>query len=63
MFCIETKKLKLKLEIVPVSSLFIHEEVIVQSARKLILEFKNMAGGGCLEPVAGGCVKGDEVHL
>lgn len=43
MFCIETKKLKLKLEIVPVSSLFIHEEVIVQSARKLILEFKNMA--------------------
>ena len=43
MFCIETQKLKLKLEIVPVSSLFIHEEVIPQSANKLILEFKNLA--------------------
>jgi len=43
MFCIETEKLKLKLEIVPVSSLFIHEEVIPQSASKLILEFKNLA--------------------
>ena len=43
MFCIETEKLNLKLEIVPVSSLFIHEEVIPQSANKLILEFKNLA--------------------
>jgi hypothetical protein len=43
MFCIETQKLMLKLEIVPVSSLLIHEEVIPQSANKLILEFKNMA--------------------
>jgi len=43
MFCIETEKLKLKLEIVPVSSLLIHEEVISRSASKLILEFKNLA--------------------
>ncbi|NNL41408.1 MAG: hypothetical protein HKO79_02865 [Desulfobacterales bacterium] len=43
MFCIETEKLKLKLEIVPVSSLFIHEEVIPRAANKLILEFKNLA--------------------
>lgn len=43
MFCIETDNLQLKLEIVPVSSLFSHEEVIPQSAQKLVLEFKNLA--------------------
>ena len=43
MFFIETEKLKLTLEIVPVSSLFSHEEVLEPSARKLILEFKNLA--------------------
>lgn len=43
MFSIEIQKLKLSLEIVPVASLFSHEEVIKQSANKLILEFKNLA--------------------
>lgn len=43
MFYIETEKLKLNLEIVPVSSLFSHEKVILPSANKLILEFKNLA--------------------
>ena len=43
MFCIETKKLKLVLEIVPVSSLVSHEEVLPSAARQLILEFKNLA--------------------
>ena len=43
MFFIETEKLKLTLEIVPVSSLFSHEEVLEPSANKLILEFKNLA--------------------
>ncbi len=43
MFSIEIQKLKLSLEIVPVASLFSHEEVIPQSANKLILEFKNLA--------------------
>ena len=43
MFCIETEKLTLTLEIVPVASLFSHEQVIVPSANKLILEFKNLA--------------------
>jgi len=43
MFCIETEKLTLTLEIVPVSSLYSHEEVLELSARKLILEFKNLA--------------------
>lgn len=43
MFFIETKKLKLTLEIVLVSSLFSHEAVLEPSASKLILEFKNLA--------------------
>jgi len=43
MFCIETKKLKLTLEIVPVSSLISHEEVLAAPANRLILEFKNLA--------------------
>jgi hypothetical protein len=43
MFFIETKKLKMTLEIVPVSSLFSHEEVLEPSASKLVLEFKNLA--------------------
>ncbi len=43
MFSIEIQKLKLSLEIVPVASLFRHEEVIPQTANKLILEFKNLA--------------------
>ena len=43
MFCIETEKLKLTLEIVPVSSLISHEEVLSASANRLVLEFKNLA--------------------
>jgi len=43
MFCIETEKLKLTLEIVPVASLISHEEVLPASANRLILEFKNLA--------------------
>jgi hypothetical protein len=43
MFFIKTEKLKLTLEIVPVSSLYSHEAVLEPSANKLILEFKNLA--------------------
>jgi len=43
MYCIETEKLKLTLEIVPVSSLISHEEVLSASVNRLILEFKNLA--------------------
>ena len=43
MFPIETKKLKMTLEIVPVSSLFSHEAILEPSASKLVLEFKNLA--------------------
>ena len=41
MFSIETEKVRLVLEVVPVDSLFRHERVIPHIARKLILEFKN----------------------
>jgi hypothetical protein len=43
MFLIETKNLRLQLEIVPVESLLLHEEVIPHHADKLILEFRNWA--------------------
>lgn len=43
MFSIETKKLQLKLEIVPVESLSLHEQIIPKAANRLLLEFKNMA--------------------
>ena len=43
MFCIETEKLKLTLEIVPVASLISHEEVLPASANRMVLEFKNLA--------------------
>jgi len=42
MFSIETKNLRLKLEVVPVESLFIHEKILPAIAEKLILEFKNL---------------------
>jgi len=41
MFCIETGNLKLELEVVPVNSLFQHEEVLPHVANKLVFEFKN----------------------
>lgn len=43
MLFIETKDLKLQLEVVPVESLIQHEEILPYVADKLILEFKNLA--------------------
>ncbi|HDZ89892.1 MAG TPA: hypothetical protein ENH37_04375, partial [Deltaproteobacteria bacterium] len=43
MYLIERKNLDLQLEIVPVESLLLHEEVIPRHANKLILEFRNWA--------------------
>ena len=43
MFCIETGKVKLELEVVQVDSLFQHEEVLPHVADKLIFEFRNWA--------------------
>jgi len=43
MFLIETKSLTLQLEIVPVESLLLHEEVIPRNADELIFEFRNWA--------------------
>ena len=43
MFCIETGRLKLELEVVKVDSLFQHEEILPHVANKLIFEFKNWA--------------------
>jgi len=43
MFFIETKDLKLQLEVVPVESLIQHEGILPHVADKLILEFKNWA--------------------
>ncbi len=43
MYSIETKELRLELEVVPVESLFIHERILSDTAQKLILEFKNLA--------------------
>lgn len=41
MFCIKTGSLLLKLEIVPVESLFRHERTLPKLVRRLMLEFKN----------------------
>ena len=43
MFCIETGRLKLKLEIIRVESLFQHEEIIPRVVDRMTLEFKNRA--------------------
>ncbi|MBW1941571.1 MAG: hypothetical protein JRJ51_01905 [Deltaproteobacteria bacterium] len=43
MFLIETKSLKLQLEVVRVDSLLQHEEIIPQLGNQLMLEFKNWA--------------------
>ena len=43
MFCIETGRLKLELEVVRVDSLFQHEEILPHVANRLIFEFKNWA--------------------
>ena len=43
MFSIETEKLQLKLEIVLVESLSLHEQIIPKAANRLLLEFKNLA--------------------
>jgi hypothetical protein len=43
MFVIDTGTLKLRLEIVPVESLLLHEEVIPEQAHELVLEFRNWA--------------------
>ena len=43
MFVIETENLKLRLEIVPVASLFQHEEIIPHVVDRLTMEFKNWA--------------------
>ena len=42
MFYIETEKLRLELEVVPVESLFIHERILPSVANKLTIEFKTM---------------------
>jgi hypothetical protein len=41
MYCMRTETLELQLEIVPVSSLVPHEEVIPDAANELVLEFSN----------------------
>lgn len=41
MFHIKTESLELKLEVVPVNSLLLHEETLPQLAHKLLFEFKN----------------------
>jgi hypothetical protein len=41
MFCIKTKSSVLKLEVVPVASLLLHEKILPRMADSLILEFKN----------------------
>ena len=43
MFLIETTNLTLQLEVVPVESLLLHEEIIPDQGDRLILEFKNWA--------------------
>lgn len=43
MFVIDTGHLKLQLEVVPVESLLLHEEIIPEQARRLVLEFRNWA--------------------
>jgi hypothetical protein len=43
MFVIDTGHLKLQLEIVPVASLLLHEEVIPEKANELVLESRNWA--------------------
>ncbi len=43
MYCIKTKKLTLKLEVVPVKTLLQHEHIIPHKASRLTYEFKNLA--------------------
>ncbi len=43
MYCIKTDKLKLRLEIVSVDSLLLHEEIIQRGVEKLLIEFKGWA--------------------
>jgi hypothetical protein len=43
MYCIKTKKITLKLEIVPVEMLLQHEQIIPHKATTLTYEFKNLA--------------------
>jgi len=47
MFYLESKKLTLKLEIVPVSSLMPHENIIPHKVKELMIEFKNWASLQC----------------
>ena len=42
MFYIETEKLRLELEIVPVASLFVHERILPSIADSLAIEFKSL---------------------
>lgn len=43
MYCIQTEKLRLRLEIVRVESLSMHEEIIQSGVEKLLIEFKSWA--------------------
>ena len=43
MFCIKTKSLELRLEVIPVESLFQHEDTLPQVVDELLLEFRNWA--------------------
>jgi len=43
MFCIKTKSLKLRLEVIPVESLFQHEDTLAHVVDELLLEFRNWA--------------------
>lgn len=43
MYCLKTRKLTLKLEIVPVTALLQHEQIIPHKASRLTYEFKNLA--------------------
>ncbi|MBA7657003.1 hypothetical protein ES703_64932 [subsurface metagenome] len=43
MFCIKTKSLKLRLEVIPVESLFQHEDTLPHVVDELLLEFRNWA--------------------
>lgn len=43
MFCIKTKSLELRLEVIPVESLFQHEDTLPHVVDELLLEFRNWA--------------------
>jgi hypothetical protein len=43
MFCIKTKSLELRLEVIPVESLFQHEDTLPDVVDELLLEFRNWA--------------------